>query len=80
MGISIPQLLIILLIVALLFGTKKLRGIGSDLGSALKGFRSAIKDDNTDSDTQAADGEQQNIIEDFPEESEQPAQKKEEQV
>ena len=34
MGISIPQLLIILLIVALLFGTKKLRGIGSDLGSA----------------------------------------------
>lgn len=45
MGISIPQLLIILLIVALLFGTKKLRGIGSDLGSALKGFKNAMKDD-----------------------------------
>lgn len=39
MGISIPQLLIILLIVALLFGTKKVRSIGSDLGSALKGFK-----------------------------------------
>ena len=48
MGISIPQLLIILLIVALLFGTKKLRSIGSDLGSALKGFRSAMKDDDHD--------------------------------
>jgi sec-independent protein translocase protein TatA len=48
MGISIPQLLIILLIVALLFGTKKLRGIGSDLGSALKGFKNAMKDDDAE--------------------------------
>lgn len=46
MGISIGQLLIILLIVALLFGTKKLRNIGSDLGSAIKSFRTAMKDDN----------------------------------
>ena len=44
MGISIWQLLIVLLIVALVFGTKKLRTIGADLGSAVKGFRSAIKD------------------------------------
>ena len=44
MGISIWQLLIVLLIVALVFGTKKLRSIGSDLGSAVKGFQSAIKD------------------------------------
>ena len=44
-GISIWQLLIILVIVALIFGTKKLRGIGSDLGGAVKGFRSAIKDE-----------------------------------
>ncbi|MGT0150293.1 twin-arginine translocase TatA/TatE family subunit [Vibrio metschnikovii] len=38
-GISIWQLLIIAVIVVLLFGTKKLRGIGSDLGSAVKGFK-----------------------------------------
>lgn len=42
MGISLWQLLIILLIVLLLFGTKKLRSIGSDLGGAVKGFRSAM--------------------------------------
>lgn len=44
MGISIWQLLIILAIVVLLFGTKRLRNIGGDLGSALKSFRSAVKD------------------------------------
>lgn len=42
-GISIWQLLIILLIVVLLFGTGKLRSLGSDLGSAVKNFRSGIK-------------------------------------
>lgn len=45
-GISIWQLLIIAVIVVLLFGTKKLRGMGSDLGSAVKGFKKAIKDDD----------------------------------
>ncbi len=43
-GISLWQLLIVLLIVVLLFGTKKLGNIGSDLGSALKGFRKAMND------------------------------------
>jgi sec-independent protein translocase protein TatA len=43
-GISIWQLLIILVIVLLLFGTKRLKSIGSDLGNAVKGFRSAITD------------------------------------
>ena len=43
MGISIWQLLIVLVIVMLLFGTKKLRNIGSDLGGAVKGFRGAVK-------------------------------------
>ena len=38
-GISIWQLVIILAIIVLLFGTKKLRGIGGDLGSAVKGFK-----------------------------------------
>ena len=39
------ELLIILVIVVLLFGTKKLKGIGTDLGGALKGFRKAMSDD-----------------------------------
>lgn len=38
-GISIWQLLIILVIVVLLFGTKRLKGIGTDLGGAIKGFK-----------------------------------------
>jgi sec-independent protein translocase protein TatA len=50
MGISIWQLLIILLIIALLFGTKKLRNIGGDLGSAIKSFRSAMKEGENDRD------------------------------
>ena len=39
MGISIWQLLIVLVIIILLFGTKKLKNIGSDLGGAFKGFK-----------------------------------------
>ncbi len=41
-GISIWQLLIVLAIIILLFGTNKLRNLGSDLGGALKGFRNAV--------------------------------------
>jgi len=44
-GISIWQLLIVLVIVALIFGTKKLRGIGGDLGGAVKGFKKAMNDE-----------------------------------
>lgn len=44
MGISITQLIIVLVIVLVLFGTKRLRNIGGDLGGAIKGFRSAMKD------------------------------------
>ena len=44
MGISIWQLLIILLIVLLLFGAKRLRTIGTDLGGAVKGFRESMND------------------------------------
>ena len=63
MGISIWQLLIILLIVALLFGTKKLRNIGADLGSAIKSFRGAMKEgenekeDNTPRNGNVIEGE-----------------------
>ena len=44
-GISIWQLAIIGLIVVLLFGTRKLRGMGPDLGSAIKGFKQALADE-----------------------------------
>lgn len=44
MGISVTQLLIILVIVIVLFGTKRLRNLGSDLGDAIKSFRSAMKE------------------------------------
>jgi len=43
MGISIWQLVIILGIVILLFGTKKLRNVGGDLGNAIKSFKKAVK-------------------------------------
>jgi len=43
-GISIWQLLIILVIVMLVFGTKRLTNLGSDLGSAIKGFRSSMRE------------------------------------
>ena len=49
MGISVTQLLIILAIVIVLFGTKRLRNLGGDLGGAIKGFRSAVKDGNEES-------------------------------
>jgi sec-independent protein translocase protein TatA len=43
-GISMWQLLILLLIVVLVFGTKRLRNMGSDLGAAVKGFRKGMDD------------------------------------
>ena len=49
MGFGIKELLVVLVIVILLFGTKKLKNIGSDLGSAIKGFKNSVADDeNTD--------------------------------
>ena len=45
-GISIWQLLIIAVIVVLLFGTKKLRNIGGDLGGAVKGFKKAMSEED----------------------------------
>ncbi|WP_342779775.1 twin-arginine translocase TatA/TatE family subunit [Aliikangiella coralliicola] len=48
MGLSIPSLILILVIVILLFGTKKLKNIGSDLGGALKGFKKAVNDGETE--------------------------------
>jgi len=53
MGISIWQLLIVLVIVLLLFGTKKLRHIGKDLGGAVQGFRSSMKDGSSEEEEEA---------------------------
>lgn len=81
-GISIWQLLIIALIIVLLFGTKKLRGIGGDLGSAVKGFKKAVTDDNTaakKSDVKDADFEPKNL-EQQKGENVQESQKNKEQV
>jgi sec-independent protein translocase protein TatA len=47
-GISGWQLLILLLIVVIVFGTKRLRNIGSDLGSAVKGFRKGMEDEDAE--------------------------------
>lgn len=49
-GIGIWQLLIILAIVVMLFGTKRLRNMGSDLGAAIKGFRSSVGTEEDDTD------------------------------
>ena len=54
-GIGIWQLLNILLIVVMLFGTKKLRNLGSDLGGALKGFKTAMKEDEKDESEEESD-------------------------
>ncbi|EAS62917.1 Sec-independent protein translocase subunit TatA [Photobacterium angustum] len=59
-GISIWQLLIISLIIVLLFGTKKLRTLGGDLGSAVKGFKKAISDDEAAAAAPAAKKESDN--------------------
>jgi sec-independent protein translocase protein TatA len=47
-GISPWSILLILIIVVVLFGTKKLRNVGSDLGSAIKSFKKSSKEDNDD--------------------------------
>jgi len=61
-GISIWQLLIILLIVVMIFGTKRLKNIGSDLGGAVKGFKDSMSDEDekaqiTDAKQESADTE-----------------------
>jgi len=57
-GISLTQLLILLVIVMLVFGTKRLRNIGSDLGSAVKGFRKGIEDEPEDKEPEKITAEE----------------------
>ena len=66
MGISIWQLLIVLVIVLLLFGTKKLRNMGGDLGAAIRNFRGAVKEGG-DEAKEAADAAEAARIEGDPE-------------
>jgi sec-independent protein translocase protein TatA len=52
-GISFWQILIILVVLLILFGGKKIRTMGSDLGEGLKGFKKAIKDDGSAKDAES---------------------------
>ena len=52
-GISFWQILIILVVILILFGGKKIRTMGSDLGEGLKGFKKAIKDDGSAKDAES---------------------------
>lgn len=57
---SIPQLMIVLVIVVLIFGAKRLRNLGGDLGSAVKGFKDAVKEPE---DEDGAQGQIENTAE-----------------
>jgi len=63
MGISIWQLLIVLAIVLVLFGAKRIRGLGGDLGGAIKGFRQAMKEEETRPESDKLDDKGGNVIE-----------------
>ncbi|NOY66557.1 MAG: Sec-independent protein translocase subunit TatA [Gammaproteobacteria bacterium] len=68
MGPSIWQLLIVLVIILLLFGTKKLKNLGSDIGGAIRGFKKAVKDgdknkEETTADSKIEENSQSKIIE-----------------
>jgi len=52
-GISMGEILIVLVVVILIFGTGKLSRIGNDLGSAIRGFRAAMKDDSSEAPPKA---------------------------
>ena len=71
-GISIWQLVIILVIVLLLFGTKRLRNLGGDLGGAIKGFKKAM----TDEEKKNAEDEQKSLSEETNTKTEDNAQDK----
>ncbi len=63
-GISIWQLLIVLVIVLLLFGTKRLKNIGADLGNAVKGFKGAMTDSEKEKDKERLEkADEESVIE-----------------
>ncbi|MBV1910959.1 MAG: twin-arginine translocase TatA/TatE family subunit [Kangiellaceae bacterium] len=60
---SMPSLIVILVIVILLFGTKRLKNIGSDLGGALKGFKKAVDDGEVKKEASIEEKKDANVIE-----------------
>ena len=75
-GISIWQLLIVLLIVVLIFGTKRIKNIGSDLGGAIKSFRKGLNEAESVESDLSKIGEELNKD---PEENEEETEENEEQ-
>jgi sec-independent protein translocase protein TatA len=64
MMITVPKLLILLAIIMVIFGTKKLRNIGADLGDAIRGFRTALKEGESDGEkTDEASADKEKVIE-----------------
>ena len=57
-GISFWQILIILVVILVLFGGKKIRTMGSDLGEGLKGFKKAIKHEDADKESESKKDDQ----------------------
>ena len=57
-GISFWQILIILVVILVLFGGKKIRTMGSDLGEGLKGFKKALKDEDEDEQSESKQDDQ----------------------
>ncbi len=57
MGLSVTHLLVVLAITVVVFGTKRLRNIGADLGGAIKGFRTAMKEGDDSANTGTMTGE-----------------------
>jgi sec-independent protein translocase protein TatA len=62
MGISVWQLLIILAIVLVLFGAKRLKNVGSDLGGAIKGFKQSMREGEEDAGSQSLEDKEGNVI------------------
>ena len=62
MGFGVTELIIILVIVLVLFGAKRLKNVGSDLGSAVKGFKTEIKDEET-KPAESIEKSESNVIE-----------------
>ncbi len=65
-NVSIWQLLIVLVIVIAIFGTKRLRSLGSDVGSAVKGFRSAMNEADAETKDQIGDSSKDADFENTP--------------
>jgi sec-independent protein translocase protein TatA len=81
-GIGLKELLVILAIALLVFGAKKLKTIGSDLGGAVKGFKKAMNDGDEEEEKKASSDDMKKLRSDSPdaEFAESKAEKKERQV